>query len=218
MPEADEQTNVYQPESGSSGGKWILLALAIIYVGASLFFGYDTHSKLTKLADDQSASQKQIADLTTRMQAAESDAEALGEKIGVTKKEMAQRADELQRQQQAAAARSAEQTAQLKKDVGAVSSEVGNVRLMSVGSRPMWPQLRPRLTRPSPNYRVPSAISASRAASSPTRAPTWKRSSIEAIASITSSPSPRAPSRKPFQPSGCSSKRPIPSAENTIST
>jgi len=128
MLEADEQTNVYQPESGSSGGKWILLALAIIYVGASLFFGYDMHSKLTKLADDQSASQKQIADLTTRMQAAESDAEALGEKIGVTKKEMAQRADELQRQQQAAAARSAEQTAQLKKDVGAVSSEVGNVK------------------------------------------------------------------------------------------
>jgi len=120
-----EPANVYHPETGSNAGKWILTALAVVFVGATGFFGYDTHNKLTKLMDDQTASQKQIADLTKRMQSAEADEETLGEKIGMTKKEMAQRAEELQRSQQAAAARLSEQE---KKDVTAVAGEVGSVK------------------------------------------------------------------------------------------
>ena len=88
MPEG-EQPNVYHPETGSNAGKWILLALMIVFVAGALFFGYDMHNKVTKLIDDQTASQQQIAALTKRMQSAEADAETLGEKIGMTKKEMA---------------------------------------------------------------------------------------------------------------------------------
>jgi hypothetical protein len=127
MPEG-EQPNVYQPETGSNAGKWILIALAVVFVAATVFFGFDTHSKLTRLITDQAASQQQIADLTKRMQSAEADAETLGEKIGMTKREMAERADQLQKAQQAAAARSAAQNAELKKDVGAVAGEVGTVK------------------------------------------------------------------------------------------
>jgi len=126
MPEPeDEQPNVYHAESGSNIGKWILVAVALIYVAASAFFGYDTHNKLAKLTDDQAASQQQIADLTKRMQSAEADAESLGEKIGMTKKEMVERAAELQKSQQAAATRLSEQE---RKDVSAVAGEVGSVR------------------------------------------------------------------------------------------
>ena len=126
MPEPEgESQNVYHPESGSNIGKWVLIAVAVIYVAASAFFGYDTHTKLAKLTDDQTASQQRIADLTTRMQSAEADAESLGEKIGMTKKEMAERAEELQKAQSAAAARL---SAQEKKDVSAVAGEVGSVR------------------------------------------------------------------------------------------
>jgi uncharacterized protein YlxW (UPF0749 family) len=128
MPEPGEQPHVYHPESGSNVGKWVLIALAAIFVAVTGFFGFDTHSKLTKLTEDQTASQKQIADLTKRMQSAESDAETLGEKIGMTRKELSQRAEELQRSQQVASARSAAQAAELKKDVGAVAGEVGNVK------------------------------------------------------------------------------------------
>jgi len=124
MPE-NEQPNVYHPESGSNVGKWVLLAVAALYVIGSAIFGYDTHSKLSKLTDDQAASQQQIADLTKRMQSAEADTEALGEKIGMTKKELAARTAELQKSQQVSAARLAEQE---KKDVSAVSGEVGNVK------------------------------------------------------------------------------------------
>ena len=127
MPEG-EQPTVYYPEAQSNVVKWILLALAIVYVGASAFFIYDQHSKLEKVTQDQTASQKQIGDLTKRMQSAEADSETLAQQLGMTKKELATRAAELQRQQQVASARIAEQAAEEKKDVGAVAGEVGNVK------------------------------------------------------------------------------------------
>ncbi|HKM46705.1 MAG TPA: hypothetical protein VJX69_03925 [Terriglobales bacterium] len=123
-----EQPHVYHPEPTSNVGKWILIALAIAYVGASAFFIYDQHGKLDKLTQDQTASQKQIGDLTKRMQSAEADSETLAQNLGMTKKELSTRAAEFQREQQAAAARLAAQAAQEKKDVGAVAGEVGNVK------------------------------------------------------------------------------------------
>jgi seryl-tRNA synthetase len=77
-------------------------------------------------------SDKQIGDLTKRMQSAEADSETLAQQLGMTKKELATRAAELQRAQQAAsasaAARIAAQAEEEKKDVGAVSGEVGAVK------------------------------------------------------------------------------------------
>ena len=123
-----EQPNVYHPEPQSNVGKWILIALAVAYVGVSAFFIYDQRSKLGKVTQDQTASQKQIADLTKRMQSAEADSETLAQQVGMTKKELASRASELQRQQQAASARIAAQAAEEKKDVNAVAGEVGSVK------------------------------------------------------------------------------------------
>jgi len=123
-----EQPTVYHPEPQSNVGKWILIALAIAYVGASAFFIYDQHTKLEKITQDQAASQKQIGDLTKRMQSAEADSETLAQQLGMTKKELNSRAAELQREQLAAAARITAEAAEEKKDVNAVAGEVGNVK------------------------------------------------------------------------------------------
>jgi chromosome segregation ATPase len=123
-----EQPNVYHPEPQSNVGKWILTALAVVFVGASSFFIYDQHTKLDKITQDQAASQKQVADLTKRMQSTEAESETLAQQLGMTKKELAARADTLQRQQQAASARISAQAAEEKKDVGAVAGEVGTVK------------------------------------------------------------------------------------------
>ena len=88
MSEQDEQVTVIQDGGGSNAGKWILILLAAIYVAASLYFLVDLRGRATKLAEDQAASQKQIGDLTTRMQAAEAEAETLGQQVGITKKEL----------------------------------------------------------------------------------------------------------------------------------
>jgi chromosome segregation ATPase len=126
MSEGDQP--VYHAEPHSNVGKWILIALAVAYVGASSFFLYDQHSKLDKVTQDETASQKQIGDLTKRMQTAEADSETLAQQVGMTKKELAAKTEQLQHQQQAASARSAAQEAELKKDVGAVAGEVGTVK------------------------------------------------------------------------------------------
>ena len=123
-----EQPVVYHPESQSNIGKWILTALAVAFVGASSFFIYDHHGKLGKITQDQAASQKQIGDLTKRMQSAEADSETLAQQLGMTKKELVTRADALQHQQQAASARIAAQAVEEKKDVSAVAGEVGSVK------------------------------------------------------------------------------------------
>jgi chromosome segregation ATPase len=123
-----EQPHVYHPEPQSNVGKWILIVLAVAYAAASAFFIYDQHGKLEKVTQDQAASQKQIGDLSKRMQSAEGDSETLAQKLGMTKKELAARTDELQHQQQAASARLAAQAAEEKKDVNAVAGEVGSVK------------------------------------------------------------------------------------------
>jgi hypothetical protein len=123
-----EQPHVYHPEPQSNFGKWILIVLAVAYAGASSFFIYDQHGKLEKVTQDQTVSQKQIGDLTKRMQSAEGDSETLAHQLGMTKKELASRTDQLQHQQQVAAATIAAQAAEEKKDVNAVAGEVGSVK------------------------------------------------------------------------------------------
>jgi len=127
MSEGDQPT-VYHPEPQSNIGKWILIVLAVAYAAASSFFIYDQHGKLEKVTQDQSSSEKQIGDLTKRMQSAEADSETLAHQLGMTKKELASSASELQHQQQIASARIAAQAEEEKKDVSAVSGEVGAVK------------------------------------------------------------------------------------------
>jgi hypothetical protein len=121
---SDDQVTVVQ-ENSSNAGKWLLLLLAALYVAGSLYFLVDMHGSVNKLVQDQAASQKQIADLTTRMQSAEAEAETLGQQVGITKKELAQRAAQLQAAQRAAEARLAKEQ---KEQITAVSGEVAGVK------------------------------------------------------------------------------------------
>jgi hypothetical protein len=109
----------------SSIGKWILLAIAVIYIAGSLYFIFDLRGRLDKMSKDQAAGSAQIADLSKRMQSAEADDETLAQQVGMTKKEMATRSAELMRQQRASEARLAEEQ---KKQISAVSGEVAGVK------------------------------------------------------------------------------------------
>lgn len=111
--------------SESSMGKWILLALAALYVAGSLYFIFDLRGRLDKVSKDQTTSSTQLADLGKRMQSAEADDETLAQQVGLTKKEMAARSAELMRQQRASEARLAEQQ---KQQISAVSGEVAGVK------------------------------------------------------------------------------------------
>lgn len=130
MSDQDEVTVVQ--ESSSNVGKWILLLLAAIYVAGSLYFLIDMRGNLAKLTQEQAASQKQISDLTGRMQATEAEAETLGQQVGITKKELSQRAAQLQQAQRAAEERLAkeqkEQITAVSGDIAGVKTDVGGVK------------------------------------------------------------------------------------------
>jgi hypothetical protein len=125
MSEQDEQVTVVHDGGGSNTGKWLLLLLAAIYVAASLYLLVDQRGRLAKLTQDQVASQTEVADLTKRMQSAEAEAETLGQQVGMTKKELASRAAQLQQSQRAAEERLAKEQ---KEQISAVSGEVAGVK------------------------------------------------------------------------------------------
>jgi multidrug efflux pump subunit AcrA (membrane-fusion protein) len=124
---SDESTPVAEVQSApeSNAGKWIILILALLYVAASLYFMIDLRGRLDKLGKQQDASKTQIADLDRRLQSAQAEAETLAEQVGLTKKELAERAAQLQEQTRAAEARLA---AQQKQQISQVSGEVAGVK------------------------------------------------------------------------------------------
>lgn len=121
---ADESS--LAPESNeSSTGKWALLIIALLYVAGSLYFMFNLRGRADKAAKEQATANEQIAELNKRLQTAESENETVAQQIGLTKRELAQRAGELRRQQREAEARL---SAAQKEQIGAVSGEVAGVK------------------------------------------------------------------------------------------
>jgi septal ring factor EnvC (AmiA/AmiB activator) len=121
----DNSTEPMVHSSDSSTGKWVLLVIALLYVAGSLYLMFDLRGRADKTAKDLSAANAEIADLTKRIQTAESENETVAQQIGLTKKELAQRAAELRRQQREAEARL---SAAQKEQIGAVTGEVAGVK------------------------------------------------------------------------------------------
>ncbi len=125
MSDEGQQVAEVHTESGGNAGKWILLLLAVIFVAGSAYCFYMLRGRIDELSKGQGASNAQIAELTKRMQSAEADSEALAKQLGMTKKELADRSSELQRQQHAAEQRLAEEQ---KKQISAVTGDINNVK------------------------------------------------------------------------------------------
>ncbi|HSY92229.1 MAG TPA: hypothetical protein VK812_12700 [Candidatus Binatus sp.] len=121
---ADEGDQMHM-EQQSSAGKWILMVVAILVIAGFGYAHYATHMAMQKLTQDLASSQSQVKDLQNRMQTEESQDDALREKVGLTKQELAQRVAELRAQQRASVARlENEQKAQM----GQVSGEIAGVK------------------------------------------------------------------------------------------
>jgi len=132
MPDEVSPETAYHEEGQSSIGKWILLVvavLAVIYMAGSAYYLNTLTGRLEKLGKDQDA---KVADLNKRLDSAEADSEALAKQLGMTKRELADRSAELQRQQRAAEARLAasqkEQISQVSGEVAGVKTDVGGVK------------------------------------------------------------------------------------------
>ncbi len=142
---------VVPPASETNTGKWLLLALAVIYVAGSLYFLFDLRSQVSSLNKDDQTTKAQLTDLTRRMQASEASDETLAQQVGMTKKELASRAADLQRQTRAAEARLAaqqkEQLSQVTGEVAGVKTDVGGVKTDVASTRSELEATKARLER-----------------------------------------------------------------------
>ncbi len=127
---SDEGENVVV-EQQSTAGKWMLLILAILFVAGTVYGFVTTEQHVEKLTTDLGSSQAQVAELQKRMRSAEAEEETLGAKLGMTKKELADRAAQLQAQQaqeRAAEARLEEEQKAAQARLGEVTGEVAGVK------------------------------------------------------------------------------------------
>jgi len=119
-------------ENQSNAGKWILILLAIAVIAAAGYAQYTNHLAIEKLNSDLAGSQAEVKELQNRMQTSEAQEETLARQAGMTKKELAQRAKELQAEQKAAEQRiEEEQKAQITAvsgDIAGVKTDVGGVK------------------------------------------------------------------------------------------
>src|SRR5271157_4567465 len=133
LEEAESRPHEEYPVPSSSGWsgilKYVLLAIATIYVIASLYLIYDMRGRLTALEQKQQALETAQVELNNRIHATSSEfKQALSSEVGMTKQEMAKRAAELERQQKAAAAKLAAEQNQQGQQIAAVSGEVSGVK------------------------------------------------------------------------------------------
>jgi len=139
FPQEAPSTPEPQPAPSEKGAilKYVLLAVAAIYVIASLYLLYDLRTRITALDQKQQALEAEQVELGNRIHETSSQfKQELSSQVGMTKQEMAARAAELERQQKAAAARLAatqNQQSRQGQELAAVSGEVSNVKT-DVGS------------------------------------------------------------------------------------
>ena len=119
-------------EHHSNAGKWILLVVALLYVGGSVYAIINYQSRLQRLEKSQGASAAQIAALQKRVAEAEVNSDAIASEVGLTKRQLAEKTVELRSQQRAAESRLAkEQQEEINKvtgQVSAVSTDVSGVK------------------------------------------------------------------------------------------
>ena len=132
--EEPENTPYEESPAPSHAGRtgiltYVLLAIAAIYVIASLYLLYDMRGRLTALEQKEQTLETAQVELNNRIHATSSEfKQALSSEVGMTKQEIAQRAAELERQQKASAAKLAAAQSQQGQQIAAVNTEVSGVK------------------------------------------------------------------------------------------
>src|SRR6516225_5764297 len=129
--DVNNQTDVQQHTAAEHGPivKYLLLAVALIYVLASLYFMYTLKTRLDSLDAKEQSLETAQSDLAARLHSTKSEfKEALTSEVGMTKQELQKRAAELEKEQKASAAKLTAAQTQQGQQIAAVGTEVTGVK------------------------------------------------------------------------------------------
>lgn len=124
MSEDQEMMEAPPPEDGSMMRN-VLLTIAALFVLGSLYAMFNMYGRMSRMEAKQEAAAAEAAKQAQLNERTLAATGALGEKLGMTQKELAARTAELQRQQKAAETRI---TVRQQEAIGAVSGEVAGVK------------------------------------------------------------------------------------------
>lgn len=124
-----DQDTAPVPTGEDNTVKYVLLALAGVYVLFSLYLMFDMRGRIGTLEEKQGATMAAQQELEKKLNSTHSSMKAslgaVADKVGMTEQQLADRTKELQRQQRAAESRLAEQQ---KQQISAVTGEVAGVK------------------------------------------------------------------------------------------
>jgi seryl-tRNA synthetase len=130
---AERQT---APSRGSSVLQYILFALAVVYVAASLYFMYSLKTRLDTLDQKQIALNDAQQQLLARLHSTSNEfKQALTSEVGLTKQQLAKRAADLERAQKQAEAKLTSAQKQQGQQLAAVNTEVSGVKTELGGAK-----------------------------------------------------------------------------------
>ena len=109
--------------------QYVLFGLAVVYVGASLYFMYTLKTRLDSLDQKQMALNDAQQQLAERLHLTSNEfKQALTSEVGLTKQEMAKRAAQLEQQQKQSEAKLSTAQKEQGQAIAAVSGEVSGVK------------------------------------------------------------------------------------------
>lgn len=118
-----------QPEGGSPTVRNILLILGAVYIVVSVIFGVMAFSRIDELERKQNAKEEELLKKVEESNSQNrASVDALMQKMGMTRQDIAKRAAALQREQKEIASRVEAEAEQTKQQFGAVSGEVTGVK------------------------------------------------------------------------------------------
>jgi hypothetical protein len=144
----------------------VLLAVAVVYVLASLFFIFETRSRVSELEKAQQATTAGVKDLGQRLNTTntqlQASTEALGARLGMTEQDlqsrMASRTAELERQQRAAERRLAQQHKEVAGEVATVRTDLGSAKTDIASTRTDLEATKAKLERAMGDLGVQSGL------------------------------------------------------------
>lgn len=152
----------YVPPASNSPLKTIFAVVVVLYICASGYFLWQMHAQLTKLSAGQDKAAVELAEHNKRLNAADASMETLADQLGMTKKELAARAAELQRQQRASEARlqkeQQQQISAVTGEVAGVKTEVGGVKTDVASTRTDLEATKAKLERAIGDLGVQSGL------------------------------------------------------------
>jgi hypothetical protein len=135
----EQQPQFHNYDDGSSGSsvlRNVILGVVAVYIIFSLYFSYELNDRINKLEAKQTVAEQTLdKKIAATQSAVESSSADLSKQVGLTQKQIAARAAQLQREQKESESRLTEEQQKQQAALGAVGTDVAGVKSEVAGAK-----------------------------------------------------------------------------------